>query len=562
MKIPYVRNQHYTVIMKLPKILAPAFCLSLFVFSSCVKDTIDEFSKIKGVKLATTFSVPLVDISIGMKQIYENLGDQASIQEQSDNSYLFSYSATDTVGGTQFVKFPDIPFDYSFKFPDALSILAFELNNGFEVALKDSITFPTANGERLKRLVIKQGSFVLKITNSFKHKTKIIIKYPGLTKNGIPLQDSIQMNFAGSSPLIVTRVINLAGYTFDFSRNGATFNMVDFEYTIGIDRIPANPTTTSDEFKLEQNIQLESYESVVGYLGRFPILKTAESTAIDIFEKGIAGNIQIADPKLVIKIYNSFGMPVTGRINNIRVTKPDGTDLPITIAPFQDTFSFKNPTIIGQTELSEWTIDRNNSNIDVAINSSPKAIKYDLDFTANYNNIVRDNFITDKSSFVASTDFQVPLNIKILDYTILQSSKKASDTTSSLEYVDNIRVGIRAENTLPFDMFVQVLFLKDTIVAGDTLEIVADSLFNNEWQIPGGIVDVNNNVVGPGINTTFTNISSSTFSRIQASKRYQVRSRLNTSSFGGSQSFVKILSSQLLKMKIATDARILYKSKK
>jgi len=537
---------------------------TIFTFSACLKDTIDELSAIKGVKVTSNYSLPIIDINVGMEEIYESITQNAGVKKNPDNSIIFTFNTSDTIGGSEFVAIPPVPFDFNFQMSPAV-IAAFEFQNGFNLTLKDSAKLPSASGELLESIAIKSGSFTIAINNTFKHRTKIVIKFPGLTRNGVPLQDSIQMNYEssrGSAPIIVNRSFNLAGYIFDLSRNGTTNNTIDFEYVIGMERIIGNTTTTGDALALSQNITINEYSNVRGYLGRFPILKAAEAQKFEIFEKGISGKVFIDNPKLVVRVSNSFGIPITGRINNIRVTTNQDVDIPITIAPFQDTFTFNYPTVIGQTAVSEWVIDKSNSNLNDAINASPSFIKYDLDFTSNINNIVRENFILDNSRFIANIDVEVPVDVKIVDYEILQSNKKSVSNTE-VDVVDQMKLYIRAKNGLPFDVFTQIVFLKDSILLNntDTILVVADSLFASPWPILAAQINSQGNVISSTESVFTTIVTKKRFENIQASKQFNVVSRMRSSAINGEPAFVRIYTDQKLSLKLATDARLIYQSK-
>lgn len=537
---------------------------TVFLLSACLKETMDELTSIKGVKVVSNYSLPIIDINVGMEEIYESITKNSGVTKNPDNSLIFTFNATDTIEGSKFVAIPAVPFDFNFKMTPPV-IAAFEFQNGFDLSIKDSAKLPTNSGEQLRSITIKSGSFTIAINNTFKHRTKIIIKFPSLTKNGIPLQDSIQMNYQssqGSAPIIVNRTFNLAGYIFDLSRNGTTSNTIDFEYGIGMERIVGNATTTNDELILSQNLAINEYQNVTGYLGRFPILKTAEAQRFEIFEKGISGKIFIDNPKLVIRVNNSFGMPVTGRINNIRVTTNQGLDIPVTVAPFQDTFTFNYPTVIGQTAVSEWVIDKSNSNLNDAINASPNFVKYDLDFTTNINNVQRENFILDTSRFVVGVDVEIPVDVKIVDYEILQTNSK-NVTNTETEIVDEMKLYIRARNGLPFDVFTQIQFLKDSISPdkSDTTLIVVDSLFASPWPILAAPINSSGNVTSIRESVFSTVVTKKRFENIQASRKFYVISRMRTSAINGEPAFVRIYTDQKLNFKLATDARLIYQSK-
>jgi hypothetical protein len=539
-------------------ILSACVCL----LSSCLKETLDELRGIKGIKASGEFAAPLMNASIGMKEIYDSYSNKAFIREAPDHLLVFSYSAGDTVEQKQFVAFPPALFNFNFQMNNI--VYGLFVNDGkLSVDIADTVKIPLVNNEKLKLLSIKKGHFNINVVNSFRHNLTIVLTYPTIRKNGQPLTETISIPYDPNNfPASVSRPISLDGYDIDLSNGGITSNTLPFEYKLLLERIPGNPTDLGqDHFGINQEFMfLESFNEIRGYLGRFNILTSNTNQEIDLFDKQTAGKIFVHDPKIVIRVYNSYGVPVTGRINNLRVETASGSIFPVIIEPFKDTFSFAYPVVPGQVAMSEYVIDKHNSNIDDAINISPVSVKYDVDFDANYNETEADNFLTDDAVFVMTTDMEMPLDVKIVDYIAEQPERPKESDTSELKYVDQARLTIRTENTLPFDLFAQMIFTRDTVINGINTSYVTDSLFYPELPVSGAVVDANGQVVAPTVTTSSVVVDKARYNHIQRSQNYILRIRLQSSTFGGSQSFVKIYSTQKLNMKIGADIKLTYKS--
>lgn len=531
-------------------------------FSSCFKDTIDDLSNIKGAKIANEFALPLVSINMGMKELYESALQNAYIQPDANNLLVFSYKGGDTVPSQQFVAIPEAKFSYPIRFPDNLAILAF--NNGvpFSVNIDTSISLPTSGNEQIKLIKVKEGLFSISVTNAFRHDVTVSISYPGIKKNGVSYSDNIVLNYdANEYPKTITRTLDLRDYDIDFSKGGTTANEIGFSYGIAMTRIPNNATSLVDSLSIGQTFAIQSYKQVTGYLGRFEIIKTHMDQEIDLFSKQITGKILVNDPRLVLRIFNSYGVPVTGRIYNLRIVTVDSQYFPVQIDQFKDTFSFQRPLTPGGIAMSEYKIDKHNSNLDDAINSGPSRVEFDLEFIANYNDVVEDNFLVDGSMFRTEIDFELPMDIKILNYEVLERSSFAIDNLES-KIIDDVTMSVRTENGLPFDVFMQMLFVKDTIIGGklDT-NFVVDSMFNHELAIIGGSVDGNGEVIAPFTAINHVTMPIKRFSSIsRQAKNMITRVRIQTSQFGGAPGFVKIYSDQQLNMKLGTNVKIKLKS--
>lgn len=536
--------------------------LAFFIplLGGCVKETYDDLMNIKGVKFSNTFSAPLLNLTLGMKELYEAISTDGFVTERPNKLLVFTYQGQDTVEAKQFVNIPSLPFNYELKMTPPV-IAAFEFNNGFDLTINDSAKLPATGNQRLRLIAIKEGTFVIAINNTFKHNTTINITFPNIKKNGVSLTRNIPYIFGVDPVPMLPITIDLAGYDLDLSNGGSSYNTIPFIYSINMVRSPGNVTTVNDVLAIDQEFNIKSYNIIRGYLGKFNVLKTEFNEKIGLFDQQISGKIFVNDPRLVIKVYNSYGVPLTGKITNLRVVGKDGLDLPVTMNPFKDTFSFNKPANPGELAISEYIIDKNNSNLDVAINSSPTEVKFELTFDANYNDIIVDNFLVDTSQFNTDLNFEIPLDIKIVDYV---SEQKAEQTAfGDIEYVEAAKMAVFAENGLPFDIYTQLIYT-DTVVdsiTGVVSDVLVDSLFTQELFIPGAAIDAQGEVKFPTVTVLNPVISAERFKRISSAKYQTTRSRIVTSSLNGAPGFAKIYTDQKMNIKIGADINLTVKQK-
>ncbi len=548
--------------MKKQYLLVLVFSVFTMLLSSCLKDTLDELKSIKGVKASPSFSAPLINVSVGMKEIYESYSQNAITREDPDGMIVFVFQTQKTVKPDQYVSIPAAPpFDFDLQMTLPM-IALFEATGGFDLPLSDSINLPTTNGEEISLINVKSGVFSLTFVNEFKHDIVVTVNYPTISKNGVPISEVINMPYeASNSPKTVTREINLKDYDVDFTNNGVSYNTLPFSYQVSMTRIPTNSTSTSEKFSVTQNFQIESYNIIKGYMGRFEILNTAEEQEMDLFGNSIAGQIFINDPRLTIKLYNSFGLPVTGKITNLRVIDQNNVPFVVQINPFQDTFSFAHPANPGEIAVSEFKIDKNNSNIDDAINSKPKYIKFNMVFDANYREEKQTNFLVDTAEFKVDFNSEVPFDLKIIDYVALQ--KQSNNSFSALpSTIESVALDVKIENSLPFDLAAQMVFSRDSISpGGDTINVAIDSLFATELLIQGAAVDANGLVLAPTTSYKTINLPLDRYTQIQSAPFNLLRMHANSSQFNGSPGFVKVFTTQKLNMKIGGDVKLSIKSK-
>lgn len=538
--------------------LAIVFVFSL-IFSSCLKETIDGLSDIKGVSANPEFSAPLINSSIGMKEIYESYSDKAIIREQSDKLLVFVFQSSDTVNPDPFVEIPTTPFSFTLQM-NPLVIAGFEATGGTTFQLNDSVKLDLTNGEKIKSIHVKDGNLNFSFTSEFRHNFTITVTYPTIKRNGNAISEVIDINYDPNDyPKVVTREISLDDAVIDFSRGGVTANSLPFDYTISATRIPTNATLPTERFIFNQTFDLNSFNTITGYLGKFEVLSADQSQDIDLFDKGLSGQVFLKDPRLTIRVSNTLGVPVTGRITNLRVVDQNNQSIPVTVNPFRDTFTFATPARPGEIATSEYIIDRTNSNIADALNSKPKFVRFSMKFDANYRQEEKDNFLTDETAFYTYYNSEIPFDLKVLNYDIssVQSNSTLKDIGDIGDQIQQVKMNVITENGLPFDMYAQMLFSRDSILPnGDTLQAVIDSLFTTEIPVLGALVDANSEVIRSSTSSTQVVLNVQRFERIQSAPNNVMRIRVNTSQINGAPAFVKIYSNQRLSMKIGADIKL------
>lgn len=542
------------------KYLYILFAFSLVLLGGCVKETLDDLTAVKGVKFSNTFSAPLLNLTMGMKELYEAISTDGFIHEEPNKLLVFTYQAQDTVEAKQFVTIPSLPFNYMMKMTAPI-IAAFEFNNGFDLTISDSAKLPSTGNRQLKLIAIKEGTFVIAINNTFKHNTTINITFPNIKKNGVALTRNIPYVYGVDPVPMLPITIDLAGYDLDLSNGGFSYNTIPFIYSINMVRNQANATTVNDMLAIDQEFTIKSYNIIKGYLGKFSVLTTQFNEKIGLFDEQISGKIFVNNPRLVIKVYNSYGVPLTGKISNLRVVGKDGLDLPVVINQFRDTFSFAKPANPGDIAVSQYVVDKTNSNLDLAINSSPTEIRFDLAFDANYNDIVADNFLVDTSQFNTDLNFEIPLDIKMIDY--VSEQKDENNALGDIDYVQAVKMAVYAENGLPFDIYTQLLYTNSDTdkVTGVIREILVDSLFSQELAITGASIDAQGEIIAPTITVLNPLIPAERFKRISSAQNQITRSRIVTSSIGGAPGFAKIYTDQKMNIKIGADINLTVKQK-
>lgn len=539
-------------------------CLLLPVlFSSCLKDKLKELDDLDGIAVNPYESVPLVNTHMGIRDIYNSYSEKAFIIEGSDKFLTFVYKSTDSLAPRQFVSIPTLDIDYDLHM-DQGAINQFNSIGTYSNSFSNYALIQPSNKERIKKISIKRGGFIVNVNSSFKHNCTIVLTYPSITRNGRALVDTIHFVYQGSD-LQVNKVIDMAGYDIDMSDGGISYNVIPYLMEITLERIPGNPVSVNDKLTISEQVNISEYNYVQGYLGKFSVLTYSTSESLDIFDKQADGNIFIKDPRIRLQIDNNIGMPITARVSNLRVLTGKGDIYPVNVNQFKDTFTFQYPSLAqrGQVIESEYVIDRTNSNLDTVLSRGPQRVVYDLDFVANYNEIVDDdNFLFDYNTFNANATIELPLEIKVVDYELRNEGDMNLQGQTDGVTVDWVKIKGYFENSFPIGSSVQLYFTRDSVIHGVDSFVVVDSLYQVPLPIPPAVIDADGKVLQTAVVTNETMMDGAKYDRlVNVAKKYLLVARAHTSDYHGVQPFVKVYSYQGMNFKIGAEAKGKYRRK-
>jgi len=557
--------------MKNPKGLFFILCLSLVLsLSSCFKDALEELEGIKSIEASPDFALPLLDASVSISKLYNDNSAAGFLETDSNQFMTFLFADTDSLSPRQLVKIPEVNLGYELKM-DAGMLAQFDALGRFSSTFSSYAVFKTDNKERLKSYRIRKGSFIINISSRFRHNTTLITTYPTITRNGIPLVDTIRAIFNGQLPQVVNKTIILDGYDVDLSDGGISYNVVPYLLELDLIKNPGQPVDVNDIITVTETFKIDEYSFIKGYLGKINILNTSENTSFDIFEKQIERNLFLNDPKLIFRLENAIGMPLTCKISNLVVTSASGQNIPVSIDPLKDTFTLAYPLQIGEKVYSEYIIDKNNSNIDSLISTAPQNIKYELEFTANYlERSSEDNFLIWDNAFKVSSEARVPLDLKVLKYVIKTPGTLSPITDEDLKPDPGIDLNIGqngatlsffAENYLPFTADFQIDFRKKAIINGVDSSVSVFLLPTNPTLIPGSVVDGNGNIIRPGESFNDITLTKEQFDLLRECDSYDFVSKAATSNSNGVFPFVKVYKNQYLRVRAGFKGNVKVKAR-
>ena len=245
-------------------------------FHSCIKDTISDLKSINGITGNPFISAPIVNDHMGVKEIYNAYSKKGTVVEGSDKFITIVYKSTDSLASKQYISLPSLTFGYDFSVDPGI-ISQFNAVGNYSNSFSNYAVIQSNNKERIKKVSLSTGSINVYISSDFKHNATITFVYPTITKFGNPLVDTVHLNYTGSSPVVINRYLDMSGYDIDLSNGGLSYKVVPYLYEISLSKIPGNPVSVSDQLHIKEEVNLDQYYFIQGYLGKFEVLETSSN---------------------------------------------------------------------------------------------------------------------------------------------------------------------------------------------------------------------------------------------------------------------------------------------
>ncbi len=354
--------------------------------------------------------------------------------------------------------------------------------NGF-FPLTDSITTTVLQlpiGVTIKRADLNSGTLGFILTNQFGETLNGRFEVPQLTKNGEILTFPFSVP-PTTGQAWVSGPIDLTGYTLNGSSNELTF--IYYAYLADGTRVKILPNTSSglsNVFVTFLNLKFSYFEGNFGYAA-YPL--TRDTIDIDINQTNLDGNVTVKNPKITIRIANSWGFPTRGIVRYLSFIGQNGEEYKLETTAFaQDSIiDFNYPALneVGQTKYTDVYLDNTNSNIAQIFNSQPTKLVYDMGGISNAlqtPDLV--GFLTDSSNISLQIKVELDLEGSVQNFGSNQTLDLDFGDYSSLDTtkIQDAEFKLVTENSTAISALLQLYFL-------DTDSVRIDSLFANGPQL-------------------------------------------------------------------------------
>jgi hypothetical protein len=387
--------------------------------------------------------------------------------------------------------------------------------------------FTFANKEELDSMIVNDGDIIFEISSEFQHTGEILMTFPNIRKDGVPLVKSVPMDDP-SGNFSANIVEPIDGYTIHLNDSVGTdtlFLPVLFHVELVNSGNP-DPLPT-DSIKVVAKISTLAFDAVFGYIGDYELLSETGELNLGFFDSPMEGYIEFEEPIINLNIQNSYGVPAAIILKQFKGYNNDGDSADLTFGS-EDTIAFRyaypklidyqNSDIVKDTTVS---INKDNSNLPEFLASMPSALKYNMSAKSNPDGKGPWNFVTDESEINVGFEFILPLYFKADDFALTDTID--FEIFEDADFIEKISVLLEVTNGLPIDIDFQIAFM-------DSLYNPIDSLFDSGFQpiIPSATLNDDDSVKDPSVKTSLIEFTGEDIVKMKNVKYGLLRAGLKT----------------------------------
>jgi hypothetical protein len=477
----------------------------------------------------TEFAIPVMQTKASLQNLLEKFDDYTVLETDENGLILLRYQ------GDVVTKDSEEIFD---SIQSALPPIP--------IPVVDSVfnlPFSTPGGMDIDFVRFKKGTLYYGFQSYHEDDIVVKVKFPQAFKpNGEPLEFTHIFNYIGSTPitLIPPVVIDLTNHTLEADADG------NIQIVYECIKQSTGERVLLDNFLLQ--LQDLEFSYAEGYFGEYVHEGDRDTILIEFFENWVRGDVKFEDPKIFIRVFNSFGVPTRSNVKLFDIYTVDDEVLPLVGDAIATGIDFDYPTLdeIGEEKITEFTFEKNNSNIVDVLKSGPVALDYDVDAVVNPDNdeAIR-GFITDNSRYTATVEVELPIYGTAAGFAAIDTFDLDFER---FEEVEEVEFKLISKNQLPLEVGLQLYF-------ADEAGTIIDSLLSSpEPFLEAAPVDEEGEVIESTETINYIPFSADRFAKIREAKQLILNAAFST--FNNGNTSVKVYEDQeveiLLGMKIKT----------
>lgn len=445
--------------------IAALACISaLLVIASatgCKRDRF-ELDRLASTEWDPSIAFPLMKANLGVYDIMARIdssdlfiidpltGQVALVYE----GQLFSFNAQEVI------QLPNQTFsdNIDLSVPEQADLIAF---GSISKTVPLSQSFTMQAGVLADSITFLNGAFDVNITSDFMHDGSVQILAPSLVNSsGQTFNETLNLNYT-SGPATASISVDMTGYTMDLTAGGTTSNTLDMELELTLVN-SGNGFTGSEQVSVDMGFTDLDFDGIYGNFGQQTISLDNDSILIRIFSNSVDGHFQLIDPKLRIRIENSFGFPVLVSIDTLdsrNINTGEVTPLLPGVQPF--TINYPSLAQIGQSAQTDTVIDNSNSNIIALMEPTPKYLIHAISATSNPASAPTSyNFLEHDSRFIVDTELELPL-VGWADNWFIADTVSFTFEEENIEEIESVELRVIVDNHFPIDARMQIWLLDE-----------------------------------------------------------------------------------------------------
>lgn len=492
--------------------------LCLLLASACFNELSDKLNKIDSSNWNPELAVPLINGDFTMGDLANELSQEnLTVEANSEGVTTLIYQQPPIVSQTaqELITFDGFDFNDRIELGiDLPSIPGVSLDTTINTVHRNTLT--TNEDDNLYRVNLKEGNLSLSLNGTVPATGGITIVFHSLIKDGQELE--LVYDWTNTTSQSFNNDIDLSGYQLDLSEGNTKSNQFVYSSEIQL-HYEGQGISASDGFNADISINNLSFELLEGNLTNRSITADEEHFRIGFSDEITQGDFYVAEPAFHLTFRNSIGAPIQANIEYIIAESRTKGSINLTGDITSTPINLLHPSVPGNYNNTELTIDETNSNLPDIIAFQSDSIRYAVTGTVNPDSNNDTHFVTDTSRIMVDVITEVPLNGYI---NRLLMSEIYDFDGSFAEDVDNGIVHVSGYNTLPVDARIQAYFV-------DEANNVVDSLiYNKELLLSAAISDSEGNVDNPtNVEESFV-LDRTRLAKIEKADRIRLVAILNT----------------------------------
>lgn len=462
-----------------------AFYLILFVISSCKKLEIDKLAK---TAWNPNLAVPLAYADFGVYDILarQDSSDLVVIDPSTGAIALVYKGEIASYDAQTIVQLEDQVQQSTLSLSDLSLTAAPAFSGTVNVNQTDNVSFNTNPGVELHQVNFKDGMLNLSLSTELKHDISVVVTFPQLKLNNVPVSRTLNLTYTGSIPQTASASIDLTGVLSDFTLGNTTFNTFPVTFQTTITGTGENVVGTED-LNFGFNFTNMEFENVLGYFGQQNMGISNDTILLRLFETATTGHFELTNPSVKFIVDNSFGFPVRINFAEMKTINVE-TGQEFLLTGFPPTFNINSPATMGATETSTLTLNTSNtSNLTTIISPVPKFFYFEANALSNPNGAVPPlNFVEDNSKFTVRTEVELPL--EGLAYGFELRDTVDFNFNESTEQIESVMFRVISDNGFPVDFKAQMTFMDQNYnplftIYGTPQDVLKAALVDNTGKV-------------------------------------------------------------------------------